>query len=92
MSLHIYSGASGPWFDQEDYENRAVRDDREHVTETDIVEPLAVWVDCEWGYAGCSGGGELAEMKAHDGGFMCWACYHTAEAEAHDYDMMRAGY
>jgi hypothetical protein len=92
MSLHIYSGASGPWFDQDDYERRAVMDDREIVTEADVEDSVSVVVECEWGYEGCQRSGVVAEMKRHDDGWMCWHCYRTAEAEAQDYDRMRAGY
>jgi uncharacterized Zn finger protein (UPF0148 family) len=33
-----------------------------------------------------------ADMVPHDGDWMCPSCYRTAEAEAEDYDLMRAGY
>lgn len=39
------------------------------------------WVECEYGYDGCTGAGYADEMTWHDNDWMCPECKHTATQE-----------
>lgn len=60
-------------------------DDPQIITEADVQEPLAVFVTCEWGYAGCMGTDVVAEMMRRDDGWICPCCYSIAQAEYEEY-------
>ncbi len=53
------------------------------ISEDDLYVPErdAPYVACEWGYSGCTGADRTYKMVSHDDGWMCWACYRTAEQE-----------
>lgn len=65
-------------------------DDR--ITEADLDEDYGQVHYCEAGYEGCEGGDYTGFMFFVDNSWLCSHCYRTAEAEAEDYDRMRAGY
>lgn len=54
------------------------------VTASDVRDPLTITVDCEWGYAGCTGADDAGWMMARDGGWMCPACDRQSSIEAAD--------
>ncbi len=56
--------------------------DRQYaILESDIHDPLTITVDCEWGYAGCTGADDAGWMVACDGGWMCPSCDRQAAVE-----------
>lgn len=59
------------------------------VGEGDVREPLAVWVDCEQGESGCTGGDYVGFMVADGGSWVCGSCYWTL---ARDYHESRRGW
>lgn len=56
-----------------------------YVDELDVLDPLTVWVDCEQGEHGCSGGDYVAYMVRDGSGWICpscdWVCQKNWEDE-----------
>lgn len=65
----------------------------EVITEAEVLDPEAAWVECERGEKGCHGTGRAAEMvREQDGGWSCWSCYHKAQEDAEDQMRAARGY
>lgn len=48
--------------------------DPDVITDLDVVDPITVWVDCEQGESGCTGGDSAGEMVRVTGGWICPSC------------------